>query len=145
MADKLQVDVEGFKQFQRELNRLDKSWGKELRKSNKEVANRVVVPDVRTQAAQPRTNIKGNPTRLGSRGVKSIRATATGTKAQVAVGKAKLGHVMGHVFGSKKYEQFPPWRKGGYIVFPVIRRKGPEIMDAYEQMIDELTKRAFPK
>lgn len=145
MADKLSVDVEGLKELQRELRRLDKSWGKELRQANKEVASTVVIPDVKTQAAQPLMNVKGNPTRLGSKGVGSIRATATATKAQVAVGKAKLGHVMGHVFGSNKYPQFPAWRKGGYIVFPVIREKRTEIMGAYESMIDELTKRAFPK
>lgn len=137
------IRVEGLSDLRRELRALEGNFPRELQRANKRVAEEVIVPDARA-AAEARTN-----PRAGRAVVNSIRATATQTRAQVAVGGARVPQALGHEFGSIRFKQFPAWRgagKGaGYFLWPTIRARGQEIIETYETVIEELTQRAFPQ
>ena len=141
-----EVQVEGLKELQRELKRVDKSWAKELQKANKKVAEDEVVPYARARAQESRTAHSGNTTRLGSRGVKSIRAGAKQRAALVRGGGAKVPYFQGHEWGTKgNYPQFPGKSKEGHIIYPVLRERREQIIERYGSAVDDLMKRAFPE
>ena len=142
----MKIEVEGLKDLQKELRRVDKSWAKELQQANKKVAEDEVVPYARARAQESRTSYAGNTTRLGSRGVNSIRAGASGRAALVRAGGAKVPYFHGHEWGTKgTYPQFPGKQKDGHIIFPVLKERREQIIEAYGTSVDELMKRAFPE
>lgn len=136
------IQVTGLKELRRELKLLEGNFPRELQKTNKFVAESVIVPDARA-AAEARTN-----PRVGRAVVNSIRATATQTRSQVAVGGAKVPWALGHEFGGKRFKQFPRWRGNkqgsGYFLYPTVRAKMGEIVNTYDELVGNLTMRAFP-
>lgn len=143
MAGTVSVRVEGLRELRRDLRRAGAEFPRELSRTNKRVVERIVVPEAQRRGRQTRTNLAGNPTRLGSRGVASIRALASATRAEVAMGGARIPYASGHEFGSGRYRQFPPKRREGYILLPAVEATHDEILDAYRAMLDELARRAF--
>lgn len=140
-----QVNVVGLRELRKALKELDPKWPKGLREVNKRAAE-VVVPEARTRASQVRTNVKGNPTRAGSAVVGSIRALASQTRAQVAMGGARLPHAGGFDWGSSgRFKQFPAANKEGYILWPAAKAKEEVIVAYYLKMLDDLTQDAFPE
>ena len=137
--------IEGLKELRKELKALGPQWPKELQKTNKAAAAKVV-PEAKRRAAQSHPNLAGGVARVGSRGVSSIRALASQTRAQIAGGGAKVPWFGGNEFGSSgRYRQFPAKNKEGYILWPAAKAKEPEIEEIYLEMIDALTKAAFPE
>lgn len=142
----MEIQVEGLKELQQELRRVDKSWAKELQKSNKAVAESEVVPYARARAQESRSSYAGGSTRLGSRGVNSIRAGAKQRAALVRAGGARVPYYHGHEWGTKgNYPQFPGATKEGHIIYPVLTERREQIIERYGNAVDELMKRAFPE
>lgn len=49
---------------------------------------------------------------------------------------------MGALFGSDEYHQFPPFRHGGYTIYPAMHEIGGEYLTKYEKAIEEICTRA---
>lgn len=139
------IAVEGFNELRRELKKLDEQLPRELGQANKRIASSIVVP-----LAQRKARGRSNP-KPGSAVINSIRALGSQSRVQVAMGGERVPQGIGHEFGSVNYHQFPKRspRQGrgnrGYFFYPAVRESIPEIRDAYGDMLDALTERAFPE
>lgn len=142
------IHVDGLKELQRELKSLDAEWPKELRKANKEAAEMV--------AARTRRSF-ARGTGVDPKVVPSIRALAQARSAAVKIGGQRFPFALGAEFGGGKFgkgnptpaggytTQFRPHRgRAGYHLYPTLRRSTDEVVDLYGDLIDDLTRRAFP-
>lgn len=144
MADDLRIDVTGLKELRSALR--DVGMQRNLSRANKEVVNRIIVPAAKQNARRSFTNIAGGTTRVGSRGIASIRGAATQTKAVVRAGGARVPWFQGHEWGSTgRYRQFPKRADKGNIVYPVLSDKRDEIIAEYWDVIEDVVDDAFPK
>ena len=144
MANDLSIGIKGLKELRSELRK--SGIQKNLTKVNKHVVNVVVVPEAKRRAAKSFPNIAGGMTRVGSKGINSIRGTATQTKAVIKAGGARVPWFQGVEWGSSgRYRQFPRTAEKGRIVYPVVEDKREEIIDAYWDVIDDVTKGPFPE
>lgn len=138
------VRIEGMREVRSALRKVDKDLPKTVRIINRHVGETVVLPDARRRARQPRTNLKGNPTNVGSAGVDSIRVLAQQRGAQIAAGGARVPYFGGHDWGSKgTYPQFPPKRKEGYILYPSVEENRAGIVHEYERQLGPFLDKAF--
>lgn len=134
MADGFQVT--GLKELRRELKIADAAFPKELRSANKKVADLLAEAVRSAYAALGGSAPKVAPT---------VKALAQQTRAQLKVGGGSgtgAEVAMGNTFGSRRYPQFPP--PGQYALFPTVAAKTDEVIDIYADMLDDLTRRAFP-
>lgn len=139
----VRADVKGLKELRKALKTLDLQKG--LQQANKRVVNDVVVPEARRLGQRPAPNLAGGVSRLGTRGLKSIRGSATQTKAFILAGTKAVPWVAGFDFGSSgRYRQFPRAQKGGRVLYKAIENKNDELIGTYMDAIDELTREAFP-
>lgn len=133
------VRVAGLADFQRELRKVNADLPKELRKANIEAAE-VVASDARRRA-----EARGGVSRKSA---PSIKAQGEQRRSKVSIGGARFPFALGAEFGSIQYAQFDPWTgngsDAGYFLYPAIRETREEFMDVYEQVIDRLSRRAFP-
>lgn len=144
MADDLRVDVRGLRDLRSALRQVDMQ--RDLSRANKQVVNVIVVPEARRRAQKSFTNLAGGTTRVGSRGVASIRGAATQTRAVIRAGGARVPWFQGVDWGSTgRYRQFPKKADEGRIVYPAIAAKHDEIIREYWIVIDDLASTAFPK
>lgn len=141
---RMQVDLEGMREFRKHLRNVDKSLTKEIGRMHKRLADEVVMPGVRDRAGQSRSALSGGSTRLGSAGAKDIKPRGTQKAASIIAGK-KTPYLMGHEWGSKNYGQFPSASKEGYIIRPAIAEKREEIIEKYGEALDAAVKPAFPE
>lgn len=135
------IRVEGIKGLRRALREVDRTAPRELRKINKRVVEDIIIPPARERGSKTRTNLAGRPTRLGSRGVATIRPRVDQTRAAVQMGGPRAPHAFGHEWGAKRYRQFPPASKEGYILYPTIQERQDEILEAYAEAFEELIDR----
>lgn len=139
------VKVTGLREFQKAVRKVSPDMGPALRTELKAVAQNVVVPEAKRRGGASRGNLAGGSTRLGSRGVATIRALATQKSAAVALGKSSVPYTGGHEWGSAgRYRQFPPKSSEGYILFPSVKAKQPEILEAAGKAIEKVSREAFP-
>lgn len=131
------INVEGLPELSRALKSIDPGLQKELRATNRQVAQDV------TAAA------KGRALSLGSVAAKtagSLRATAGATSAGVGMGGSGYEFAGGAEFGSLKYKQFQPWRgndsDAGYFLYPTIRDKADEIVETYDDAMKTVIRKA---
>lgn len=144
MADDLRINVSGLKELRSELRKA--GLQKNLTKANKYVVNRVIVPEGKKRAAKSFPNLAGGLTRVGSKGINSIRGTATQTTAVVKAGGARVPWFQGVEWGSSgRYRQFPKTADKGRIVYPVVEDKRDEIIEVYWDVIDDVAKGPFPE
>lgn len=146
----VEVQVEGLRELRRALKQVEETLPRELRATNKRVVEQVVLPEARRRGQQTRLNVAGRETRLGSRGVATIRPVASQTSAGIAMGGARAPWAVGHEWGSTgRYPQFPARPTGGpspgFILYPVVREKQQEIVAAYTAAIEPLLRHAFPE
>lgn len=142
-AGNLKVDVQGLRELRSALRNIDPKWTKELQQVNKRAAN-IVVPEAKRRAAQSRPNLAGGVARAGSAGVASIRALASQSRAQIASGGARVPWMGGSEWGSSgRYKQFPSKSSDGYILWPAAKAKEPEVIELYQDMLDDLSSAAF--
>lgn len=134
MAEGLRIT--GLKELQRELKNVDAAFPKELRKANKAAAD-MLAEGVRSAYS----SLGGSAPKVAP----TVKALAQQTRAQIVVGSGSVVGAevaMGNTFGSTRYKQFPP--PGQYGLFPTIAEKTDQLVDIYADMLEELTKRAFP-
>lgn len=142
------INVVGLKELQRELKHLDAEWPKELRAANKEAAEMV--------ARRTRSSFARGPG-VSPKVVPSIRALAQQRSAAVKIGGQRFPFALGAEFGGGKYRkgrptpaggyttQFRPHRgKKGYHLYPTLRASTDEVVDIYGDLVDDITRRAFP-
>jgi hypothetical protein len=143
MAD--QVEVKGLKDFRRELKRLGPEFPKELRAANLEAAE-VVAKE--TQRRVPRGPHEGGgrvqPLHT------SVRALASQTRGQVAIGGARSPHgppyeFPGATIGRRGATGARTRIRTQPSLFPAIASEREEVVEVYGEAIDRLTKRAFPR
>jgi hypothetical protein len=147
-----QVRVRGLDDFRRELKKVDKALGKELRQVHLKVAR--LVADRAQRAAPGRT-------------AKAISAAATQKVAAVRI-TPKRGDELGVFMGMKRRSgwyakgryrastgrQFRPWvganwdpgdGGGPYYIAPAINRSIDDVIDLYGDEIEKLAAKAFPE
>lgn len=129
------VNVQGLKELRAALRAIDGTLPRELQRTNKRAAADVIVPAAR-RLAESRTN-----PRWGHLAVASIRALASQTRAQVALGSQKVRWAAGENFGSFKYHQFPPskgYRAGDYALYESIDREQAALIATYTDLLETL-------
>lgn len=135
-----EIEVVGLKELRSALRKAGPQFPKELQQANKRAVNEILVPEGKRLASQ-----RGHP-RPGSAVIASIRGTASQSRATFNVGGARVPHAMGHNFGSTgRYKQFPPKREPDYFMYAAIENKGDEFMEAYAEVIDTVSRVAFPE
>ena len=131
-----EVNVEGLDQLSRALKEMGPEFGKELRKTNKAVAD-FVAADAKAAAY----SVGG----VAAHVAPSIKATAGATSAGVGFGGSAYPMAGGAEFGSLRYKQFQPWRgnssDAGYFVYPAIRQDAERIETEYAHAVDDLIRR----
>ena len=135
--------IEGLQQLSRDLKAIDPKLGKELQKVNKAA--------VETAAKAARSAYSGLHRQRSGKGVKSIRALASQTRAQVALGSSSAPYMLGQEFGSHQgphKQQFPGYRgngsEAGYFFYPAIRDEAEKLTETYTKALDHLIKPVFP-
>ena len=127
MAKEVGIRIEGMREFRGELRRADGNFPKELRLANKQAVADVAVPKVKANAPVLSGALRG-----------SVRALASQTRAQVAVGKASVPYVFPINFG---------WPSRGIkaqeFVYSSLAKASDELTEKYGDMIDRLMRRAF--
>ena len=141
MTDSMRIDVEGLKDFRRQLRTAgDGRYSKELQRINK-----AAVQDI---ASAARRRYSSHYTSKRGKHVGSIRALASQRRAQVAIGGPKAPGALGQEFGSNSLPQFKAWRgsdsKAGYFLWPAIRSGIGQARQEYEAELDKLLRKAFP-
>lgn len=134
MANK--IGVVGLKELRKGLKAAEGRSPKELQRTNKSVAE-MLVPEAQQRMA-------GHAPRAGSAAIGTIRALASATRAQIAGGTAAVPWYMGHEWGSIRYRQFPAKQPDGYALYPTVEANNERIVERYAEMLDELTREAFP-
>lgn len=144
------IKIMGFKDLQRELRLVDAKLPKELGNVNHDVAEYVIMR-AKGRASTP----------LEHRAADTMKAARSQKVALVRLGGPRNPEALGAEFGAGQdvlrnttrgtmpgWNQFRPWRGSGsdtgYFLFPTIREDTPQIIDMYYDLIDSLTRRAFP-
>jgi hypothetical protein len=120
-----------------QLRQAGGDFPKRLQQTNKEVAKDV--------ADEGRAEYKRTYTQRSGEGAKSIRALATQTKAQVAIGGAKAPYGPGQNFGSNKLKKFAPKATPDRFLYATVDKRREEIEKQHGEMVDDLMDEAFPK
>ena len=154
--------IQGLPEFRKELRRLDKSWPKELRKVHKKIADQGAMRSqsvARGMGGQQRkyaSAIKGKANQREARiGITAGKSNA-GANAAFWGARARYGW-----YGFRRYHdtggapQYRPWvgnawqaasyRGGPYAINPALAQYLPRILDLYLEMLDDLSRRAFPE
>lgn len=130
------IHVVGLRELRKGLKAAEGRSPKELQRTNKAVAE-MLVPEARGRLAQVAP-------RAGSQAVGTIRALASTSRAYLAGGNAATPWYRGKEWGSIRYRQFPPANTGGYALYPTIEANNARVLARYVQMLEELTREAFP-
>lgn len=155
MAGPAAVEIEGLKEFRKELKALGPEWPKALRKQYKAISDKVA------QSAQAKASSLGGVHAKAAPGIKGYATADSGAVGVPSGGVAAVG-----VWGAKKHTgwyakpQFansPPqhpkwvgnsWEPGGsggpYGVNAAIAAELPFIEKAFTAVVDDVTKQAFP-
>jgi hypothetical protein len=156
MAGPAAVEIEGLKDFRKELKALGPEWPKALRKQYKTISDHVA-----QRAAAKASSLGG----VHAKAAPKIKGHATASEASVGVpsgGAASVG-----VWGAKRHTgwyakpqyadsppQHPKWvgnswepgvaGQGPYAINSAIAAELPFIEQAFGAAIDDVTARAFP-
>jgi hypothetical protein len=155
------IEVHGLRELRRELKRAGEQFPKEMREANRAAAE-LVVPEARRRA--PKGPHEGKPAVRPI--TASIRAGGTQRVGYVVIGGARSPHAPVYEFGgtiprrgqdastiAKLRAQHRSFEKAGLSVtrvrkraylYPAIDAMTDEIIEAYGQALDRLSRRAFP-
>lgn len=142
----VEVDGVGLDQFRRELRALGREWPRELRKAHREVGN------IATRSARIRAQRMGG---VQAKAASAIQTGATDREATVRVAvSTRHPYAQGAFWGSKQYPQFKSWvgnswdvgvaGEGPYAINPAIAAESGAIVARFDELIDDITRRAFP-
>lgn len=155
------VDVQGLREFQKQLREIERTLPRELRLAGNEAAEVVV------DEAVDRANALGG---VAAKAARSLRAASGQREAAVKLGGAAYPFALGAEFGGGLHgrgnptarggytTQFLPWRGNqwtfrglefsqhatGYFLHPAIRDKQADVVEAYGRAVDRLALAAFP-
>jgi hypothetical protein len=151
---KAAIQVKGLNNFRLELARIDKKWPKELLKVHKTISREVSV--------QARLFATGTGP-MQHHFAKAITGDATQRVAAVRVApkanaafwgaKKRTGWYGRRRYGKSPGRQFPPWvgnswepggAGGPLAINPAIRHDLPKIEKRFNEMVEEVSRRAFP-
>ncbi len=149
------IEIEGLRQFARELKAISPDLDAELKALNFQVASKVKDDAVARAAGQ-------GP--MVRRAAQSLRAAKQAARAAVFLGNNSTPFAFGAEFGSAQnrprslpnegttrlgWNQFRPWSgsgsTAGYFLYPAIRQDMPEIVDMYGDAVEKIAKQAFPE
>lgn len=142
MADDFKIQVEGLREFRRELKKVDSALPKELRKANKQAAELII--------KEARANYPAIYTPRTGRALGAIKPASTQTAVRVAMDGARAPYIYGQEFGSRRLKRFQrgPSRGGsgapGNFFYPAIRKMRPRLIELYGKLLDDLAAKAFP-
>lgn len=133
------VEVTGLRELNKALKELGPEFPKEMRKTNKSVADEV------------RNDARGKALSLGGVAAKTaptLKSSSGTNSAGVSLGGTTAPWAAGAEFGGGRRSttrQFKPWRgsgpDAGYFVYPTIRENADDIVDAYNEAIGDLLQR----
>ena len=133
------VNVEGLRELNKALKELGPEFPKEMRKTNKDVADGVA-----SEARSAALSLGG----VAAKAAPSLKASAGTTSAGVALGGNSAPWAAGAEFGGGRRpttKQFRPWRgngpDAGYFLYPTIRENAEQIEGQYREALDELIAR----
>lgn len=133
------VQIEGLREFQQELRRLGDDLPRELGGANKQVADLVV-----SKATRRASSVSAG----ARKSAESLTAARMQRIAAIRLGGSRYPFAAGYEFGSVRYPQFPPFRgsgpTAGYWLYPTIRAEADEIAEVYLELIDAISRLAFP-
>lgn len=139
----LRVNTKGEKELRAALKRID--MHKSISKGHKEAVTTVFVPEGQRLARVGYPNQAGGIWRFGGAAIKTIRGGGTLTKAHFVAGSARVPYFQGGNFGSgRRYPQFPHKSNPDKVMYQAIKNKRAEFIDVYLDIIDEVTRDAFP-
>lgn len=146
------VKVRGLDEFRREIKKVDKEFGKELRQVHLAIAKMVAG---RAQAAAPARVTKA----IRPRATQKSAFVQTRTVPPYALGvfwgmRRRSGWYAAHRYRGSSGRQFEPWvgnqwdpgETGGqpYFIGPAINDSVDEVIDMYGDAIEKLAGKAFP-
>lgn len=135
-----EVQIEGLKDFVRDLERMQ---GKAVKNQFKEASKRVaeiLIPRAQSRAAGVR--------RQAAVAAGTMRAAKQTKRAVIRMGSSAIPWVHGAEYGSIAHPQFLPWRGSstgaGYFFWPTVRDSNEDILNAYMSELDKIADQAFP-
>lgn len=142
----MKVQIEGLRDFNRALRRIDASLPKVTRQAHAEFANQV-----RDAARSTARSLPGK-----GRFAALIRSSAGQNFGAVKL-KASHPAAAGWVFGSLRFRRFRRWvgkqsavsgfgdfGPAAYAVGPAITREAPRVLDQYHRRVQQAFRQAFP-
>jgi hypothetical protein len=148
----IKVEVHGLKEFRREIKKVDRALGRELRQVHLKVADLVAG---RARGAAP-GGVKGA---IGSKATQKaafvqIRNRPARALAVFMGMKRRSGWYAAGRYRSSQGRQFEPWvgnqwdpgEFGGdpYYIGPAINRSVDDVLDLYGDELEKLARRAYP-
>lgn len=130
------VQVVGLAEFRRDLKAVNSKAPKAFQQTNKKVASGV--------ADKARGKYSGRYQSRTGRGARTIRALASTSRAQVAIGSGSVPYVVGQNFGSNFYRQFRPKASPDHFLYATIEQEMSGIRDDYLDVLMDTFDEAFP-
>lgn len=144
------VRVEGLDEFRRELRAIDSGWARELTRTHRELGQWLA------PRAQGAASAMGGPQAHFAGKIKG-RGTQAGARLEIAHeanaalwgAEKRTGWNQGHQ-GAPQHPKWvgSGWEPGGpggpYGINDTLRSDGPEIVERFGDMVDDLASRAFP-
>lgn len=153
MSIGVRLNTEGFRPIIKGLRQADAGFPKMLQRTNKRVAQEIMLPELKRRGGQSFPNLAGGTSRLGARGVSSMRVLASQTRVQLAEGGKKAPWVVADDFGAGKRISRGRSHTGqlrgrsgrdGMFLYPTAKAKMPAMATAYTGAISDLLAGAFP-
>lgn len=142
------IRTTGLRELRRELRALGPEWTPQLRQTNKAAAEIVAATGQdNLQAVRrlvPRARYPRPDRQHWADLVRTMRALASQTRAQVALGTKAVPWALGENFGSRTRRQFPPVATPDHALYKAIEQDRPRVLREYGDMLERLTDRAFP-
>lgn len=139
----VQIDVEGLKQFRRDLAEIDKGFVKELGQEYKQIGQMI-----QSGAAARASSLGG----VAAKAADAVKATARTSDVSIKLSAGtRTPFAFGAEFGGgakPTTRQFQPWKGNGAdagdFLYPTIAEKSQQIVTEFEQVVGRVTARAFP-
>lgn len=141
----IQIRVEGLKELQNDLRRVDSLWGKEMGQVNKSIGTQVVgwSDRERSQMASRYPSYRSD--------IVKVKGSANQRRVEVTVrpGSAEVGTARHPVFGTWKDQGtfvkrvWPEPNKQGWLVRPTLGDKRHQIEDEYVDALTGLIRRVL--
>lgn len=130
------VRVEGVREARSSLDQLGQEAGDNAGKVSDDLAK-----DLRSKAQRRAHSVGG----VAAKAAPALAVeSGQGTGAALALDGTAYPYALGAEFGARRYPQFKAWRgpEGGYFVYPTIADNEQQIVDAYDDGMDDSIRKA---